>query len=309
MTSLKTLLQISRPGWWLVNVWLYLAPTAQRWELFYSPMFWFGLVYVTLPLNLLVFGMNDISDVEIDKDNPRKGNFIFGAKLPEAVLVEAMKTCCWLHVACIGIILYNVDAPGYFLALFAVSIVINILYNFEPFRFSSKSPFEFFCVISGFSCASLLSCALNDIPAPPAKYWIHLALLVLHSQLWTEFMDIEEDGAKQRRTTAVVLGRKLTKCALGAMLTAESVVVYQLFDDVPLFVFSIITFVMFVVFALLPDLMQSDSDFSAKSNGIVRSSESKAQTALWLNILLHVILCSIAICLIGHLWLDGVFVS
>eukprot|EP00397_Hematodinium_sp_SG-2012_P030465 GEMP01032269.1.p1 GENE.GEMP01032269.1~~GEMP01032269.1.p1 ORF type:complete len:319 (+),score=39.43 GEMP01032269.1:91-1047(+) len=308
MTKPITLLQISRPGFWLLNLWAYLGPTGQRWHLLLTPMFWFGIAYVLLPLNFLIFGLNDLSDVEIDADNPRKGNLIFGPKLPRAVLVDALKTAFWLNLACLGIILCIVDAPGYFLALFAVSIVINIIYNFEPCRFSSKSPLEFPCVISGFSCISLISCVLNDIPLPPAKYWIHLAAICVVVQLWTEYMDIKADGAKQRRTTAVVLGKKLTKCALGATLIATSVVVYQLFDDVLLYAFHIALLVVFAVLALLPDSMKSDRDFSPKSNGTVCASEIKPRSTTRRNTWIHVIASPIAIYLMLHLWSGGVFV-
>ena len=46
-----------------------------------------GLVYVTFPLNFLVFGWNDIVDYSIDKANPRKDSWLFGARAtPEQLL-------------------------------------------------------------------------------------------------------------------------------------------------------------------------------------------------------------------------------
>ena len=39
----KELVLISRPGWWLVNIWLYLAPTGQHSEVLSTWCFWLGL--------------------------------------------------------------------------------------------------------------------------------------------------------------------------------------------------------------------------------------------------------------------------
>eukprot|EP00397_Hematodinium_sp_SG-2012_P039724 GEMP01043412.1.p1 GENE.GEMP01043412.1~~GEMP01043412.1.p1 ORF type:complete len:309 (-),score=39.83 GEMP01043412.1:783-1709(-) len=308
MTSLKTLLQISRPGWWLVNVWLYLAPTAQRWELFYSPMFWFGLVYVTLPLNLLVFGMNDISDVEIDKDNPRKGNFIFGAKCAKADLVGAMKFILWSNLACLVFILFTIDAPGYFLAVFCVGLGANIAYNFEPLRLSSKCPFEFLCVISGFFVISLVSSLLNDLPLAPAKYWLHTACRIIRHQLWTEYMDIEVDGAKERRTTAVVLGEKLTICAVVVSYAAEVVVSVLLFDDFVLRAYSTARLVILLCMQHRPNSIKSEANPSSKCEGSI-SSEIRTTNKAKKNRLIHIIQISLGLAHMVYLWLSGVLIS
>merc|ERR1719421_2292753 len=61
-------------------------PCGQQLELFASARFLVGLAYCTYPLNLLVYLMNDIADIEVDKNNPRKGDGPFGAKAREDVL-------------------------------------------------------------------------------------------------------------------------------------------------------------------------------------------------------------------------------
>lgn len=80
--TVKDLVQVSRPGWWLVTVWLYIAPTGQRWDLLTSSTFWLGLLYVCFPINLMVYGINDYADFfhgdDLDGQNDRKGNFFFG---------------------------------------------------------------------------------------------------------------------------------------------------------------------------------------------------------------------------------------
>jgi 4-hydroxybenzoate polyprenyltransferase len=73
-------LKVARPGLWFQTLWLYLLPTAQRYEVFGSTRFWLGVLFVTYPLNLLVYGFNDVADREVDQLNPRKDSFLFGAR-------------------------------------------------------------------------------------------------------------------------------------------------------------------------------------------------------------------------------------
>eukprot|EP00971_Amphidinium_carterae_P301046 5981679-Amphidinium_carterae.1 len=94
----RTIVQISRPGWWLVHVWLYLAPTGQKYELLGTATFWFGLLYALFPLNVLVYGMNDYTDVDLDRDNKRKGNFLYGAKCTREQLKDLPSIVVILNV-------------------------------------------------------------------------------------------------------------------------------------------------------------------------------------------------------------------
>jgi len=73
------LLKTSRPGLWATSVWFYLLPLGRH-QVFHRTGFWLGLLYVTLPLGLLLYGWNDIADAEVDHLNPRKGTFLFGAR-------------------------------------------------------------------------------------------------------------------------------------------------------------------------------------------------------------------------------------
>jgi 4-hydroxybenzoate polyprenyltransferase len=190
------LVRISRPGWWLVSVWLYVSPTGGKWAVFDSPMFWIGLVYVVFPINVLVYGVNDYTDVKIDKDNDRKGNFFFGAKCSPAqlrslptiiVLIVAMPLFCLIvpMVAKFYVSKYIELLPWYMLWLI-LAVGVNLVYNVEPLRLSSNGPFEIPTVIFGQSLVTIFSCMVNDLSLPPLRYWVHLCFLVGRTQLWTE---------------------------------------------------------------------------------------------------------------------------
>ena len=61
---LRFLLKASRPGLWFPTLWLYLLPLGGR-LLPHAPLFWLGLLYASCPLNLLIYGWNDVVDREI----------------------------------------------------------------------------------------------------------------------------------------------------------------------------------------------------------------------------------------------------
>src|SRR3712207_1277824 len=79
---LGRLFHISRPVLWIntvgpavIGVWL----TGELWRWEALPL----LLWLTLPFNLLIYGVNDVFDQETDAKNPRKGT-LEGAKiLPE----------------------------------------------------------------------------------------------------------------------------------------------------------------------------------------------------------------------------------
>src|SRR5881409_3529070 len=56
-----------------------MLPLGQR-AVFHSTAFWLGVLYVSFPMGLLLYGWNDIVDYEADRVNPRKGTFLFGAR-------------------------------------------------------------------------------------------------------------------------------------------------------------------------------------------------------------------------------------
>src|SRR5258706_1241441 len=72
------LLQVCRPGLWTTTALFYLMPLGHSIN-FSSAKFWVGLTYVLIPLGFVLYGVNDIFDVEADRLKPRKGTFLFGS--------------------------------------------------------------------------------------------------------------------------------------------------------------------------------------------------------------------------------------
>lgn len=232
LANLRLLLRISRPYYWLVTLWLYLLPTGGRADLLVQWPFLAGLAYCTLPLNLMCYLMNDLADVEVDVDNPRKGGDLLGAKedvgrlraavLPAAILqLPFLLAFSWLCGAA--------SAWPWLAAVFGV----NWLYNFGPRLSGNYAPLDLVCPC-GYILVVPLSCWLNALPYPPYRSWAHAALLVLRTQLWIQTFDIECDAAKGRRNTAVRLGLRRSQLLLAVLLAGETAFVHWHFAYWPL---------------------------------------------------------------------------
>ena len=215
-------LVVSRPYFYLVTLWLYLLPTGGRFELLSSPFggpFWVGFAYCTYPLNLLCYLMNDLSDVDVDRENPRKGGVIFGCRGTAAELRSVVPLAVAANVACL---VYFARRLGALVAApwLAAVVLVNWLYNYGPRLSSNYAPLDLLCPC-GYLLVIPLSCWLNGLPLPPARAWAHTVFFIVRSQLWIQTFDVEMDRASGRRTTAVLLGHGGAQLLLALVLAAE----------------------------------------------------------------------------------------
>lgn len=214
-------LKASRPGLWFPTVWLYLLPPTgapHDTSRLSSLAFWAGLFFVTFPLNHLVYGWNDLVDVETDRKNPRKDTWLFGARgtdtqlqrLPRAmVLVQAV---CWPTLAWLG---------GWeLLAVCGAIVAVLWAYNHPTRGLRGRPPGDLVSQ-AGYLLVVVLSAALNDAPLPSALVFAYLVLFCAQSQLIGEVMDIDPDRAAGRATTATVLGARGTKWLILGVVACE----------------------------------------------------------------------------------------
>ncbi|KAF4691094.1 hypothetical protein FOZ60_016197 [Perkinsus olseni] len=71
-------LKLSRPIIWITILSYYLFPLGGRLDLLATWRFWLGLLYFTFPVSIMMFGINDVADTDVDKYNPRKAHDYFG---------------------------------------------------------------------------------------------------------------------------------------------------------------------------------------------------------------------------------------
>lgn len=211
-------LKVSRPGLWFATLWLYLLPTSQIESIWTSVPFWIGLWYATFPLNLMVYGWNDMVDYKTDQINPRKDSFWFGAKGSQEQLAHLWKPILVVQALMVPILFYYIGWP--FLYLIIAFTVINGLYNLPEKGLRSQPPLELLCQV-GYVMVVPFSIYLNDLaPIPPLTYF-YLLLFAWQSHLIGEVMDIEPDKKAGRRTTATILGMYKTKLLIIGIVLME----------------------------------------------------------------------------------------
>jgi len=221
-------LKISRPGFWFPTIWIYLVPFSDQIGFWKTMPFWIGLIFVTFPLNYLVYGLNDYNDIYADAVNPRKGNFMFGAKASKEKLKPLLKKIAIINVPCFIILTYFSDVRMFM--LLTIMVGVNIAYNFEPFRLKEKPPFEILIQV-GYVLTAIFSVELNGLNPLPWQTIVYLCLFAFQAHIAGEIMDIEPDILAGKKTTATILKRKTSKLLMLTILLCESFLLWFWFND------------------------------------------------------------------------------
>ena len=221
-------IQASRPGLWATAVWFYLLPLGRR-HVLHETGFWFGLVYVTFPLGLIIYGWNDVADAEVDRFNPRKGTFLFGARGSHAQLARLPLQILVVQTI-FAAIFFFLDGPREFL-WFAILAVFTAVYNLPRYGFKSRPPLDILNQ-AGYLLVFVLSSWLNHVPQLRWPAMLFGALFAMHSHVFGEIMDIEPDRVSGRRTTATLIGTVPSKLLICGMLALEFLIVRIYFHDV-----------------------------------------------------------------------------
>jgi 4-hydroxybenzoate polyprenyltransferase len=194
------LLHISRPVLWIntvgpavVGMWL----TGDLWRWETLPL----LVWLTLPFNLLIYGVNDVFDQETDAKNPRKGS-LEGAKiLPEET------AAIWR-----GVLLTNVPFLIYFLSVLPYGAILWILlytvlfvgYSVPPLRFKARPYLDSLSNAAYAFPLVFVPLALEKQVVWPAALGLMAWSAAKHT--FDAVQDIDEDRKVGITTTAVRLG-------------------------------------------------------------------------------------------------------
>lgn len=218
-------LKLSRPGFWPTHLWFFLLPMAER-EMFGRWEFWLGAVYVCFPLGFLLYAWNDLFDAATDAHNPRKDSWIFGAR-PDAA-VRAKIPALLVVTQLPFVVLFVVAGGPRMLGWFAALVVANAAYNHPRFGFKRFAVLDLLNQVGYllvFVLASWL-CALPQLSWPAMGF---SALFAMHSHLFGQLMDLDEDEEAGRRSTAVALGARPSKVLLALMMLAEAAIAWRWF--------------------------------------------------------------------------------
>ena len=205
-----------------------MVPFGQSQEYLGTFTFWIGLLFVTFPLNYLVYGLNDCNDVAADRVNERKGNYLFGAKAGREQLKSVPKRIFFTILP--FFLLFSVTKGLWMFALLCLMVIVNIGYNFPPLRLKEKPPFEIL-IQSGYVITALFCVDLNQLKPLPWQTLVYLVLFAFQAHIAGEIMDIEPDRKALKRTTATILGRKKSKILMLSLLLLESYLLWHWFGD------------------------------------------------------------------------------
>ncbi|WP_367947750.1 UbiA family prenyltransferase [Rathayibacter sp. VKM Ac-2858] len=210
IAAVRRLVHISRPVLWintigsgLVAVWL----TGALFDLRALPI----ILWLTLPFNLLIYGVNDIYDQDTDATNPRKGS-IEGARIRQS----EVRLIAW------AVAVTNVPFLVYFLVtlpLLANAAIllyagVFVFYSAPPLRFKAR---PFLDSLSNAAYALplvIVPAALEVSPVWPAALGLMAWSVAKHA--FDAVQDIVEDRDAGITTTAVRLGPRGTALWSGA---------------------------------------------------------------------------------------------
>ena len=245
MRQLFEIIKVSRPGFWPTHIWFYVLPFAQQ-DMFGSVAFWLGAVYVCFPMGLLAFGWNDLGDVDTDSVNERKDSWLFGARPDQAT----RKRLPWIIAATQApfMIAFVVIAGWQMLIWFAAFVAANACYNTFGFK---RIPWLDLLNQIGYLLVFVMASWLCHVSQLNTPAMIYSALFAMHSHLFGQIMDIDEDREGGRNTTAVAIGITPGKFLLAGLLAAEAVIAFVFFQSALAGVFSVIACVFFLADAML----------------------------------------------------------
>jgi len=241
--ELAFVVQAARPGFWLTAIWFYFVPVGGQ-SVLGQAEFWAGLVYVTFPLGVLLYGWNDVVDFDVDRFNPRKGTYLFGARGTPGRLrsLPWQIACVQLPFAVLFVWLLGLKA----LAWFGTLTALTALYNLRPFAFKGRPGFDLLNQ-AGYLLVFVLASWLNHVPQVPWFTFLFGAMFAMHSHLFGQIMDLEPDRRAGRRTLAGVLHARPAKWLLIAFLAAEAVLIWTRARDPWLAAFLAVSAVWFML--------------------------------------------------------------
>ena len=214
---LGRLLYISRPVLWintvgpaLVGMWL----TGDLWRWEALPL----LIWLTLPFNLLIYGVNDVFDQETDAKNPRKGSFEGAKILPEETLP------IWR-----GVLLTNVPFLIYFVSVMPYRAALWILlyavlfvgYSAPPLRFKARPYLDSLSNAAYAFPLVFVPLALESPVVWPAALGLMAWSAAKHT--FDASQDVDEDRRVGIKTTAVRLSIKGVVLWSGAWWTIATI--------------------------------------------------------------------------------------
>ena len=210
--SLRLVLKISRPPLWVALPMVFVMGMAYgergltHPDFQFAPLMVIQMVWLSFPLCLFTFGLNDIHDHASDQLNPRKGG-IQGVRL-ESWYHRSVKIAAFaagVIFLCISAGTRNPVNLYYTVTL----LVLAYTYSTRPWRLKARAPLDVFSAgIMGFLVPFALGYSfVNDATALPFQAW-YFTVCVMGFHSFSTIMDYTVDIHMGDRTFAAVYGKR-----------------------------------------------------------------------------------------------------
>ena len=176
----------------MVGMWL--AGDLWRWEA--VPI----LLWLTLPFNLLIYGVNDVFDQETDARNPRKGT-LEGAKIDRS---EVRPIALGVIVSNVPFLIYfTIFLPPSAVALMLLYALLFVGYSVPPARFKARPYLDSLSNAAYAFPLVFVPLGLGEGPVWPAALGLMAWSAAKHT--FDAVQDVDEDRKVGITTTAVRL--------------------------------------------------------------------------------------------------------
>lgn len=208
MHTILLLLKVSRPRFWLYLAGPYLIGyilTVNSLSLFPDLKFILHLFFFIIPANLFLYGVNDLSDEDTDKHNPKKNTH-------EHLLQSDEKKVIKVGVGIVLILTFFLVflQPNMISQLCVLFFLfLGFWYSTKPLRFKTRPVLDF---SSNFLYAlpGVLSYSQVTNRIPETTFLIGFFCWTSAMHLFSAIPDIQADKKVKILTTAVLLGRNVS---------------------------------------------------------------------------------------------------
>jgi 4-hydroxybenzoate polyprenyltransferase len=200
--------RVSRPRFWFYLLGPYTVGCiwgADGYLDLLKPWFFAYFFFFMFPANVLLYGVNDLWDQETDELNPKKEGKEHRVKPGER---KALRRLVW---AAVGLsLLLTVFQRGIVERLILLGfILLSYYYSAEPIRFKQR-PFLDSASNILYALPGVFSYYLTSGTLPPTPVLAAAFMHTFSMHLFSAVPDIAYDTETGIRTTAVVLGRRLS---------------------------------------------------------------------------------------------------
>ena len=241
------LIKISRPLGYIIGPIVFLVPIF-LYQAEFSLAMILNILVLTFPLCFLLFGVNDVYDIETDERNKRKGG-IEGAILKKRDIPAVLRVAGFCAALMFIPALLRPNVLN--LAATAFLVLLGYAYSAPPVRLKEKPPLDSFsnAVIIYLIFLLGLSYGPGISGFPDAGYYLLFGVMGLH--IFSTIMDYTPDMDSNVTTFATIFGKRLA--ALMSFLIFAFILIFSGLQNIFINIFVVCIALISITVSVKPD--------------------------------------------------------